>query len=107
MVFISMVMMVKTSYHSNLRTETCNTPKPQAFITKLRWDAEIYTIKSYKYYLTTIFPEWLTFHMSVDLNLLSVTPEEFQLDGVEDDIVTKLEKDQIRTNLGKSEIRRC
>ncbi|XP_030267467.1 major histocompatibility complex class I-related gene protein-like [Sparus aurata] len=55
-----------------------------------------------------------TFQMSVDLNLSSVTPEDwtrydcvFQLSGVKDDIVTKLEKDQIRTNLGKSEIRRC
>ncbi|XP_073319288.1 uncharacterized protein [Pagrus major] len=43
--------------------------------------------------------------MSVDLNLSSVTPEDwtrydcvFQLYGVKEDIVTKLEKDQIRTN---------
>uniref|UniRef100_A0A671XIG8 Ig-like domain-containing protein n=1 Tax=Sparus aurata TaxID=8175 RepID=A0A671XIG8_SPAAU len=46
-----------------------------------------------------------TFQMSVDLNLSSVTPEDwtrydcvFQLSGVKEDIVTKLEKDRIRTN---------
>ncbi|XP_030267504.1 major histocompatibility complex class I-related gene protein-like, partial [Sparus aurata] len=53
-----------------------------------------------------------TFQMSVDLNLSSVTPEDwtrydcvFQLSGVKEEIITKLEKDQIRTNEGKSEIR--
>ncbi|XP_073319801.1 major histocompatibility complex class I-related gene protein-like [Pagrus major] len=53
-----------------------------------------------------------TFQMSVDLNLSSVTPEDwtrydcvFQLSGVKEDIITKLEKDRIRTNWGKSEIR--
>ncbi|XP_073344668.1 major histocompatibility complex class I-related gene protein-like [Pagrus major] len=46
-----------------------------------------------------------TFQMSVDLNLSSVTPEDwtrydcvFQLYGVKEDIITKLEKDRIRTN---------
>lgn len=46
-----------------------------------------------------------TFQMSVDLNLSSVTPEDwrrydcvFQLYGVKDDIVTRLDKDKIRTN---------
>ncbi|XP_030266506.1 major histocompatibility complex class I-related gene protein-like [Sparus aurata] len=46
-----------------------------------------------------------TFQMSVDLNLSSVTPEDwtrcdcvFQLSGVKEDIVTRLEKDRIRTN---------
>ncbi|XP_030268684.1 major histocompatibility complex class I-related gene protein-like [Sparus aurata] len=46
-----------------------------------------------------------TFQMSVDLNLSSVTPEDwtrydcvFQLSGVKEDILTKLEKDRIRTN---------
>lgn len=46
-----------------------------------------------------------TFQMSVDLNLSSVTPEDwrrydcvFQLSGVKDDIVTRLDKDKIRTN---------
>ncbi|XP_030268686.1 major histocompatibility complex class I-related gene protein-like [Sparus aurata] len=46
-----------------------------------------------------------TFQMSVDLNLSSVTPEDwtrydcvFQLSGVKEDIITKLEKDRIRTN---------
>ncbi|XP_030267494.1 major histocompatibility complex class I-related gene protein-like [Sparus aurata] len=53
-----------------------------------------------------------TFQMSVDLNLSSVTPEDwtrydcvFQLYGVKEEIITKLEKDRIRTNWGKSEIR--
>ncbi|KAM8766986.1 major histocompatibility complex class I-related gene protein-like [Acanthopagrus schlegelii] len=55
-----------------------------------------------------------TFQMSVDLNLSSVTPEDwtrydcvFQLSGVNEDIITRLEKDRIRTNWGKSEIRGC
>ncbi|XP_030267602.1 major histocompatibility complex class I-related gene protein-like isoform X3 [Sparus aurata] len=46
-----------------------------------------------------------TFQMSVDLNLSSVTPEDwtryncvFQLSGVNEDIVTKLDKAVIRTN---------
>ncbi|XP_036945616.1 class I histocompatibility antigen, F10 alpha chain-like isoform X1 [Acanthopagrus latus] len=49
-----------------------------------------------------------TFQMSVDLKLSSVTPEDwtrydcvFQLYGVKEDIITKLEKDRIRTNEGK------
>ncbi|XP_070777282.1 major histocompatibility complex class I-related gene protein-like [Enoplosus armatus] len=53
-----------------------------------------------------------TFQMSVDLNLSSVTPEDwrrydcvFQLSGVEDDIVTGLDKAAIRTNWGKTGIR--
>ncbi|XP_073319748.1 major histocompatibility complex class I-related gene protein-like [Pagrus major] len=55
-----------------------------------------------------------TFQMSVDLNLSSVTPEDwtrydcvFQFSGVKEDIITKLEKDRIRTNWGKSETRGC
>ncbi|XP_036945862.1 major histocompatibility complex class I-related gene protein-like [Acanthopagrus latus] len=55
-----------------------------------------------------------TFQMSVDLNLSSVTPEDwtrydcvFQLSGVKEGIITRLEKDRIRTNWGKSEIRGC
>ncbi|KAG8004898.1 Major histocompatibility complex class I-related gene protein [Nibea albiflora] len=46
-----------------------------------------------------------TFQMSIDLNLSSVTPEDwrrydcvFHLSGVEDDIVTRLDKAEIRTN---------
>ncbi|XP_070777887.1 major histocompatibility complex class I-related gene protein-like isoform X1 [Enoplosus armatus] len=53
-----------------------------------------------------------TFQMSVDLKLSSVTPEDwrrydcvFQLSGVEDDIVTGLDKAAIRTNWGKTGIR--
>ncbi|KAM8766198.1 major histocompatibility complex class I-related gene protein-like [Acanthopagrus schlegelii] len=55
-----------------------------------------------------------TFQMSVDLDLSSVTPEDwtrydcvFQLAGVKEEIITRLEKDRIRTNWGKSEIRGC
>ncbi|CAI5691610.1 unnamed protein product [Oreochromis niloticus] len=46
-----------------------------------------------------------TFQMSVDLNILSVTPEDwrrydcvFQLSGVSEDIITKLNKTIIKTN---------
>ncbi|XP_027142012.1 major histocompatibility complex class I-related gene protein-like [Larimichthys crocea] len=49
-----------------------------------------------------------TFQMSVDLNLSSVTPEDwrrydcvFHLSGVKDDIVTRLDKAEIRTNWEK------
>uniref|UniRef100_A0A8C4GGK3 Ig-like domain-containing protein n=1 Tax=Dicentrarchus labrax TaxID=13489 RepID=A0A8C4GGK3_DICLA len=55
-----------------------------------------------------------SFQMSVDLNLSSVTPEDwrrydcvFQLSGVKNDIVTKLDKAEIRTNWGKTDIRVC
>ena len=55
-----------------------------------------------------------TFQMSVDLNLSSVTPEDwtrydcvFQLSGVKEEIITRLEKDRIRTNWGKSESGGC
>ncbi|KAI3358890.1 hypothetical protein L3Q82_015281 [Scortum barcoo] len=51
-----------------------------------------------------------SFQMSVDLKLSSVTPEDwsrydcvFHLSGVKDDIVTKLDKAEIRTNWGKNE----
>uniref|UniRef100_A0A3Q3MKA2 Ig-like domain-containing protein n=1 Tax=Mastacembelus armatus TaxID=205130 RepID=A0A3Q3MKA2_9TELE len=53
-----------------------------------------------------------TFQMRVDLNLSSVRPEDwsrydcvFQLSGVKNHIVTKLDKDQIRTNWGKTGFR--
>ncbi|XP_071355675.1 class I histocompatibility antigen, Gogo-OKO alpha chain-like isoform X2 [Trachinotus anak] len=49
-----------------------------------------------------------TFQMSVDLKISSVKPEDwgrydcvFHLSGVEDDIVTKLDEAEIRTNCGK------
>nr|ACF06905.1 MHC class I antigen [Dicentrarchus labrax] len=55
-----------------------------------------------------------SFQMSVDLNLSSVTPEDwrrydcvFQLSGVKNNIVTKLDKAVIRTNWGKTDIRVC
>ncbi|XP_065326412.1 H-2 class I histocompatibility antigen, Q9 alpha chain-like [Pelmatolapia mariae] len=51
-----------------------------------------------------------TFQMSADLDLLSVTPEDwqryncvFQLSSVNEDIVTKVDKAVIRTNMGESE----
>uniref|UniRef100_A0A3B4YYT2 Class I histocompatibility antigen, F10 alpha chain-like n=1 Tax=Seriola lalandi dorsalis TaxID=1841481 RepID=A0A3B4YYT2_SERLL len=54
-----------------------------------------------------------TFQMSVDLDISSVTPEDwrrydcvFQLSGVKEDVVTKLDKAEIRTNEGKSEIKK-
>ncbi|XP_075968833.1 major histocompatibility complex class I-related protein 1-like [Anarhichas minor] len=53
-----------------------------------------------------------SFQISVDLILSSVAPEDwrrydcvFHFSGVEDVIVTKLDKAQIRTNWGKTEIR--
>ncbi|XP_042292218.1 H-2 class I histocompatibility antigen, Q9 alpha chain-like isoform X2 [Thunnus maccoyii] len=53
-----------------------------------------------------------SFQMSVDLKLSSVKPEDwrkyecvFQLSGVKDDIITKLDKAVIRTNEGKTGIR--
>ncbi|XP_030268308.1 major histocompatibility complex class I-related gene protein-like [Sparus aurata] len=53
-----------------------------------------------------------TFQMSVDLKLSSVTPEDwtrydcvFQLSGVKEDIITKLDKAVIRTNEGKTGIK--
>uniref|UniRef100_A0A671XC36 Ig-like domain-containing protein n=1 Tax=Sparus aurata TaxID=8175 RepID=A0A671XC36_SPAAU len=164
----------------DLKTETWNASKPQAVLTKLKWDADKTRMKFNQHYLTVIYPDWLkkyvaygrssllrtdlpsvsllqktpsspvsclatgfyphraslvwrkdgeelheevdhgeilpnhdgTFQMSVDLNLSSVTPEDwtrydcvFQLSGVKEEIITKLEKDRIRTNWGKSEIR--
>ena len=53
-----------------------------------------------------------TFQMSVDLKLSSVTPEDwtrydcvFQLSGVNEDIITRLDKAVIKTNEGKTGIR--
>ncbi|KAK2830777.1 hypothetical protein Q5P01_018708 [Channa striata] len=50
-----------------------------------------------------------TFQMTVDLNISSVKPEDwtrydcvFQLYGVKDDIITKLDKTNVRTNGGSS-----
>uniref|UniRef100_A0A3Q2WYF1 Ig-like domain-containing protein n=1 Tax=Haplochromis burtoni TaxID=8153 RepID=A0A3Q2WYF1_HAPBU len=50
-----------------------------------------------------------TFQMSVDLDVSSVTPEDwdryrcvFQLSGVNEDIVTRLDKSEIRTNEGNN-----
>uniref|UniRef100_A0A3P8SXE0 Ig-like domain-containing protein n=1 Tax=Amphiprion percula TaxID=161767 RepID=A0A3P8SXE0_AMPPE len=49
-----------------------------------------------------------TFQMSVDLNISSITPEDwkkydcvFQMSGVKDDLIIKLDKSVIRTNWGK------
>ncbi|XP_073337246.1 major histocompatibility complex class I-related gene protein-like [Pagrus major] len=43
----------------NLKTETWNASKPQAVITKLKWDADKARMNFNKNYLTVIFPEWL------------------------------------------------
>ncbi|XP_037650619.1 BOLA class I histocompatibility antigen, alpha chain BL3-7-like isoform X2 [Sebastes umbrosus] len=157
----------------DLKTETWVAPKPQAVITKHKWDNNKAWIAQTKHYLTKICPEWLkkyvnygrsvllrtelpsvsllqktpsspvschatgfypdratlfwrkdgedlhedvdlgeilpnhdgTFQMSADLKLSSVPPEDwtrydcvFQLSGVKDDLVTRLDKAVIRTN---------
>ncbi|XP_050924578.1 zinc-alpha-2-glycoprotein isoform X9 [Lates calcarifer] len=53
-----------------------------------------------------------TFQMRADLNISSVSPEDwrrydcvFQLSGVKEDIITKLDKAEIRTNWGKTGLR--
>ncbi|XP_035772419.1 major histocompatibility complex class I-related gene protein-like [Neolamprologus brichardi] len=158
----------------DLQTVTWIAPKPQAFITKMRWDTEKARLDLNKYYFTHYCPELLkeflrngrsflqsavlpsvfllqktpsspvschatgfypdrammfwrkdgeeihdgvdhgeilpnnngTFQMSVDLKLSSITPEDwqrydcvFQLAGVNEDIITKLDKAVIWTNL--------
>uniref|UniRef100_A0A3P8SYF1 Ig-like domain-containing protein n=1 Tax=Amphiprion percula TaxID=161767 RepID=A0A3P8SYF1_AMPPE len=159
----------------DLQMLTWIAPKPQAFITKLRWDADKARLHRDKYYYMHIYPVWLkkyvqylrsflqrtdllsvsllqktpsspvtchatgfylnradlfwrkdgeelhedvdkgeilpnhdeTFQMSVDLNISSIAPEDwkkydcvFQLSGVKDVIITKLDKAVIRTNWG-------
>uniref|UniRef100_UPI0037E81046 major histocompatibility complex class I-related gene protein-like n=1 Tax=Semicossyphus pulcher TaxID=241346 RepID=UPI0037E81046 len=163
----------------DLKTLSWIAPRPQAFITKLRWDADRAELKYIEHYYTQVFPDWLktyvaygkssllrtdlpsvsllqktssspvschatgfypnsavmfwrkdgvelyedvnhgeilpnhdgSFQMSVDLTPI---PSEssadwgkyecvFQLSGVKEDIVTKLDKDAIRTNSGKVE----
>uniref|UniRef100_A0A3B4XIU2 Major histocompatibility complex class I-related gene protein-like n=1 Tax=Seriola lalandi dorsalis TaxID=1841481 RepID=A0A3B4XIU2_SERLL len=160
----------------DLQTLTWVAPKPQAVVTKLRWDAEKARLEYNKNYYIHKCPDWLkkyvnygqsflqrtelpsvsllqktpsspvschatgfyphravmfwrkdgedlhegvdqgeilpnhdeTFQMRVDLNISSVTPEDwrrydcvFQLSGVKEDVVTKLDKEVIRTNEGK------
>ena len=53
-----------------------------------------------------------TFQMSVDLNISAVKPEDwvrykcvFQLQGMKEDIITKLDKAVIRSNYGKTAVR--
>uniref|UniRef100_A0A3B4GRI6 Major histocompatibility complex class I-related gene protein-like n=1 Tax=Pundamilia nyererei TaxID=303518 RepID=A0A3B4GRI6_9CICH len=160
----------------DLQTLTWITPKPQAVLTKLRWDAQKTRLELNKNFLGYRCPEFLkeylqygrsflqtavlpsvsllqktpsspischatgfypdrglmfwrkdgeeihegvdpgeilpnndgTFQLSVDLKLSSVTPEDwqrydcvFQLSGVNEDIITKLDKTAIRTNWKK------
>ncbi|XP_068196605.1 BOLA class I histocompatibility antigen, alpha chain BL3-6-like isoform X2 [Antennarius striatus] len=157
----------------DLKTETWIAPRPQALITKHRWDHDRGWMDYVKHYYTQECPEWGrkhlengrssllrtelpsvfllqktpsspvscfatgfypdraalfwrrdgeelheevdhgeilpnhngTFQTSVDLNLSSVAPEDwrrydcvFQLEGVEDDLVTRLDKGKIWTN---------
>nr|ADO34863.1 MHC class Ia antigen [Dicentrarchus labrax] len=165
----------------DLKTETFIAPRPQAVITKHKWDNDRAFLAGQKQYYTQICPEWLkkyvnygrssllrtelpsvsllqktssspvrchatgfypdsatliwrkdgeeihedvdhgeillnhdgSFQMSVDLKLhSSVTPEDwrryncvFQLSGVKNDIVIKLDKSEIKTNWGKTGIR--
>ncbi|XP_044190930.1 major histocompatibility complex class I-related gene protein-like isoform X2 [Thunnus albacares] len=164
----------------DLRTETWIAPKPQAVITKHKWDHNRAQTVQFKHYLTQECPDWIkkyvnygksslmrtelpsvsllqktpsspvschatgfyppraalfwrkdgeefhedvengeilpnhdgSFQMSADLDLSSVKPEDwrkydcvFQLSGVKDDIITKLDKAVIRTNEGKTGIR--
>ncbi|XP_028453084.1 major histocompatibility complex class I-related gene protein-like isoform X3 [Perca flavescens] len=164
----------------DLKTSTWIAAKPQAVITKQRWDTKISRTKHIEFILTELYPELLkmyldygksfllrkdlpsvsllqkspsspvschatgfypdrammfwrkdgeelhedvdhgeilpnhdgSFQMSVDLDLSSVPAEDwrrydcvFHLSGVEDDIVTKLDKAEIRTNRGENEIR--
>ncbi|XP_027139518.1 major histocompatibility complex class I-related gene protein-like, partial [Larimichthys crocea] len=106
----------------NLETQTWIAPKPQSVITKHMWDTDIatgfYPDRAMMFWrkdgeeihedvdYSEILPNHDdTFQMSADLNLSSVTPEDwrrydcvFHLSGVEDDIVTRLYKAEIRTN---------
>ncbi|XP_068188634.1 major histocompatibility complex class I-related gene protein-like isoform X2 [Antennarius striatus] len=161
----------------DLKTETWIAPRPEAVVTKHKWDQNKDMTKYWKHYLTQQCPEWGrkfweygksfllrtelpsvfllqktpsspvscfatgfypkaaalfwrrdeeelyeevdhgeilpnhdgTFQMRVDLNVSSVAPEDwrrydcvFQLQGVEDDLVTRLDKGKIRTNWGKT-----
>uniref|UniRef100_A0A668TGR2 Ig-like domain-containing protein n=1 Tax=Oreochromis aureus TaxID=47969 RepID=A0A668TGR2_OREAU len=145
----------------DLQTLTWITPKPQAVITKMKWDAQKVRVEANKNFVenkecnnyqslqffpyclsspvschaTGFYPDravmlWRkdgeeihegvdpgeilpnndeTFQMSVDLKLSSFTTEDwerydcvFQLSGVNEDIVTKLDKTVIRTNWGKT-----
>ena len=43
----------------DLKTETWIAPRPQAVITKLKWDADEVKMKYNQNYLKVIFPEWL------------------------------------------------
>ncbi|XP_071355974.1 major histocompatibility complex class I-related gene protein-like isoform X4 [Trachinotus anak] len=160
----------------DMMTQTWIAPKPQAVITKLKWDTDKAEIKYNKNFLTQVCPEWLkkyvdygkstllrtelpsvsllqkspsspvschatgfypdralmlwrkdgedlhedvdqgeilpnhdgSFQMSVDLKLSSVKPEDwrryecvFQLSGVKEEIITKLDKAEIRSNSEK------
>ncbi|XP_049891637.1 major histocompatibility complex class I-related gene protein-like isoform X2 [Epinephelus moara] len=61
----------------DLKTLTWIAPKPQAFITKLRWDAEKTTLKFYEIYLTYMCPEYLRIGLNArhTFLFLSFSPE--------------------------------
>ena len=54
----------------NLKTETWNASKPQAVLTKLRWDADKARMKFNQDYLTVIFPEWLKLYLAYGRSFL-------------------------------------
>ncbi|XP_047461941.1 major histocompatibility complex class I-related gene protein-like isoform X2 [Mugil cephalus] len=160
----------------DLETEQWVAPKPEAFISKMKWDSYKFGLNYLKKYLTQVCPEWLkkyvnygkssvmrkalpsvsllqktpsspvschatgfypdrammfwrkdgeeihegvergeilpnhdgSFQMKVDLKISSVSPEDwrrydcvFHLSGVEDDIITKLDVKDTRSNRGK------